>query len=197
MGTSLFAKVGAGVFVLAADSIGAQAPVPVGGEFQVNVVAGGNQRFSSIGAEPDGDFVVVWESFDGSEFGVFARRFNSSGVAQAGQFQINTYTTSNQYRPAVDVDADGDFVVAWTSEGQDGSINGIFARRFNSAGAAVTGEFMINTTTQSVQTVPGVASESNGDFVVVWTMDSGAATSSTRSGAASTRPEPPWAPSRG
>ncbi len=161
-------SVGAGLFILAADSIGAQAPVPIGGEFQVPVVANGTQKYPDIGVDNDGDFVVVWESTDGNMFGVFARRFNSSGVAQGGQFQINTYTTDDQTRPVVDLDANGDFVVAWQSDTQDGNLNGVFARRFSSAGAALTAELMVNTTTANTQQAPSVGTGNNGDFVVAW-----------------------------
>ena len=54
--------------------------------------------------------------------------------AQGGEFQVNTYTTGNQSYPAVAMDADGDFVVAWTEPGQDGSGYGVFARRFTARG---------------------------------------------------------------
>ena len=32
------------------------------------------------------------------------------------------------------MDADGDFVVAWTSQDQDGSSTGVYAQRYNAAG---------------------------------------------------------------
>jgi len=36
---------------------------------------------------------------------------------------------------------DGSYVVAWTSYGQDGSVEGIYAQRFSASGAAVGPEF--------------------------------------------------------
>jgi len=36
------------------------------------------------------------------------------------EFQVNTYTTGAQYFPSVAMDATGNFVVVWTSSGQDG-----------------------------------------------------------------------------
>ena len=72
--------------------------------------------------DADGDFVVAWQSAgqDGCSYGVYAQRFNAAGVAQGSEFQVNTYTTDNQAASSVAMDADGDFVVAWTSYGQDG-----------------------------------------------------------------------------
>ena len=124
--------VGAGLILLA-DSTHGQVPAPVGAEFLVNVVTAGNQNYSDIALDADGDFVVVWRSSDGLSFGIFARRFGSSGVAQGGQFQVNSYTTNEQSMATVDLEADGDFVVAWESDAQDGKVSassrGVSARR--------------------------------------------------------------------
>ena len=78
--------------------------------------------------------------------------FPQPAMAQlAGEFQVNTYTTSYQYFPAVAADADGDFVVVWESYRQDGSGFGVFGQRYTSAGAAVGAEFQVNTFTTSYQ----------------------------------------------
>jgi len=51
----------------------------------------------------------------------------SSGVwaqpptSEGGEFQVNTYTTSYQENPAVALDAAGDFVVVWGSDGSSGT----------------------------------------------------------------------------
>ncbi len=42
---------------------------------------------------------------------------------------MNTTTADNQTRPVVAIDADGDFVIAWQSNLQDGSNYGIYAQR--------------------------------------------------------------------
>ena len=62
--------------------------------------------------------------------GVVGRRFDASGVPEGGEFLVNSYTTGDQRGPAVAVGAGGNFVVAWTSFGQDGDSLGVFAQRF-------------------------------------------------------------------
>nr|NJM01539.1 hypothetical protein [Desulfobacula sp.] len=52
------------------------------------------------------------------------------GVAQSSEFKINTYTTSVQQIPSVALDSDGDFVVTWQSYVQDGSYQGVYAKRY-------------------------------------------------------------------
>ena len=148
---------------------------PVGLEFQVNAVTTGSQRLASVAADADGDFVVAWDIFDqdGYNYGVFARRFSSSGAPLGGEFQVNTYTTEQQLNPVAAINASGDFIIAWFSTGQggtgqDGAGGGIFARRFSSAGAAVGGEFQINSFTADYQRNPTVALASSGAFLIAW-----------------------------
>ncbi len=84
------------------------------------------------------------------------------------EFQVNTYTTNNQWRVAVAASGRGDFLVAWSSSIQDGSSDGIFAQRYDSSGATVGGEFQVNTTTVGSQSYPDVAMDGDGNFIVVW-----------------------------
>ena len=54
-----------------------------------------------------------------------------------GQFQVNTYTTSNRFGPAVTGDGAGNFVVVWESDGSAGSDtsgDSIQAQRYDSSG---------------------------------------------------------------
>ncbi|MEH2328406.1 hypothetical protein [Nostoc sp.] len=140
-------------------------------EFQVNTYTIGNQSNSTVAIDADGDFVISWISSgqNGSAFGIYAQRYNSAGVAQGGEFKVNTYTSSFQYNPRVAMDAAGDFVISWQSYGQDGSDNGIYAQRYNSAGVAVGDEFKVNTYTTNSQSNPTVAIDADGDFIISWT----------------------------
>jgi hypothetical protein len=83
------------------------------------------------------------------------------------ELQVNTYTTNNQMRSVAAVEGDGDFVVAWESEGQDGNDKGIFAQRFSSYGDRIGIELQVNTHTPSFQQIPALAIDADGDFVVV------------------------------
>jgi hypothetical protein len=141
----------------------------LGDEFRVNNTTNG-QFLPVISHDSSGGFVVAWESLgqDGSNEGVFARRFDSSGGALGDEFQVNQYTTSAQFWPTISHDSSGDFVVAWHSVGQDGSGYGVFARGFNSSGSASGDEFQVNEHTTSVQGFPTISHDSSGRFVVAW-----------------------------
>ena len=62
----------------------------------------------------------------------------------------------------------GDFVIAWSSDNNDGSGRGIAARRYNSAGAQLGAQFLVNTTTANDQTRPAVSVDPTGAFTVTW-----------------------------
>ncbi|MCC7510602.1 MAG: tandem-95 repeat protein [Planctomycetes bacterium] len=143
----------------------------VGSEFRVNTFTPSTQVFPSLAMDADGDFVIAWMSDgqDGSSFGIYAQRYNNSGAAVGTEFRVNTFTTNDQLHPSVAMDADGDFMVAWQSFGQDGNGNGIYAQRFHNSGAAVGSEFLVNSYTNNQQSYPSVAVDADGDFVVVWT----------------------------
>jgi hypothetical protein len=62
--------------------------------------------------------------------GIFGQRFDSAGTKPDGEFQVNTYTTNYQNRPAVAAAGNGTFVVVWSSDYQDGDSFGVFGQRF-------------------------------------------------------------------
>jgi hypothetical protein len=105
---------------------------PLGPEFQVNTYTTGNQSLPKVATDPAGNFVVAWASLgqDGSADGVFAQRYSASGMPLGSEFRVNTYTTNGQSFPSVTASANGTFVVAWESNTQDGSGDGVFAQRF-------------------------------------------------------------------
>jgi hypothetical protein len=146
---------------------------PLGGEFRVNTVSAGNQYYPGVASDGVGNFVVIWSSADGSDTGVFGKRFASSGVPLGGEFRVNTYTTGIQGRsvlaPSVASDTAGNFVVVWGSDPQDGFFAGVFGQRFDGAGAALGPEFRINSYTTNNQQSPSVGADGAGNFVVVWT----------------------------
>ena len=105
----------------------------LGGEFQVNAYTADGQSAPAVAIDADGDFVVDLESDvqDGSSSGVFARRFSSAGGRAGRPSSRSTPTPPDAQRcPSVAADADGDFVVAWQSDSQDGDGYGVFAQRF-------------------------------------------------------------------
>src|SRR5687767_1349743 len=144
--------------------------IPVGPEFRANTFTTGFQADPAVAVDADGDLVVTWysEGQDGDRRGVYAQLYDETGAAVGDEFLVNAHTTGSQTNPSVAVDPDGDFVIAWQSENQDGAGWGVYARRFEETGAPQGGEFLVNTTTSANQQTPAVAMDAAGNFVVVW-----------------------------
>ncbi len=117
-----------------------------GGEFRVNTRTRGDQHRPAVAMNRSGAFVVVWESEgqDGSRGGIFGQRFRRNGQPLANEFQVNSETHSDQSAPAVAIDDAGNFVVAWSSWGQDGDRWGVFGQQFGPAGSPIGDEFQLN-----------------------------------------------------
>ena len=139
-------------------------------EFQVNTYATDDQNNSAGVALSDGGFVITWESNnqDGNGYGIFGQRYDASGNAAGGEFQINTTTSDQQNGPSVTALNDGGFVVTWESNNQDGNNYGVFGQRYDASGTVQGSEFQVNTTTNSVQTNSSVTALNDGGFVVTW-----------------------------
>ncbi|MCA9095479.1 MAG: hypothetical protein KDA68_18495, partial [Planctomycetaceae bacterium] len=144
--------------------------VPLGPEFQVNTWTTDGQLYPAIAMDSDGDYVITWNSYgqDGSNWGIFAQRYNSVGIPQGAEFQVNSFTTSAQYAPNIAMDADGDFVITWESFAQDGNGDGVYARRYNALGIPQGSEFQVNSFTTDDQNSPSIAMDADGDFVITW-----------------------------
>jgi hypothetical protein len=104
----------------------ASAASPNGSQFQVNTHTTDAQFTASVTSDSSGGFGVVWQSYgsagsDASGISVQGQTYDASGAPIGSQFQVNTYTTSNQRLPSVATDSSGHLVVVWTSFGSEGS----------------------------------------------------------------------------
>jgi hypothetical protein len=108
---------------------------PTAGEYPVSLYTTGSQSSPAIASDPDGNFVVSWTSYggqDGDSRGISARVFDSSTNPLAPEFQVNTFTTSDQVGSSVAFGHHGDVVVAWESWGQDAPAGpGVYAQRYS------------------------------------------------------------------
>jgi Ca2+-binding RTX toxin-like protein len=154
------------------------AGLALGSAIQVDtpLLAYSNAQAPDVSMDDNGDFVVTWVTRSSDDFwtGIYAQRFNATGIAEGSNFRVSSNRVWADTGPAVAMDSDGDFVVTWTSDGGmpgevgDGSQNGVFAQRFSAAGIALDDEFRVNTFTDFFQGIPDVAMADDGGFVVTW-----------------------------
>ncbi|MDZ4656578.1 MAG: peptidylprolyl isomerase [Bythopirellula sp.] len=141
----------------------------LGGETLVNTTTGGEQIAPAIAMATDGSFAIAWSGVGtGDASGVFLRRYSAAGVAAGNEVRLNTTVNHEQIAPSIAFDATGNMVAAWASRNQDGSDWAIVGQRLNATGVAQGTEFVINTTTTGSQTLPDVAIDPTGGFLVAW-----------------------------
>jgi hypothetical protein len=154
-----------GVFGQRFSPLGAK----VGGEFHVNTYTHYFQGNPAIAMDSQGNFTVVWVSLfqDGSSHGVYGQRFDADAAPLGGEFLVNMTTTGQQIAPAIAMAADGRFVVAWSKEFYQPESN-VWGQAFAASGVKTGGEFRVNTYTTDSQSMPAVAADAAGRFVIVW-----------------------------
>lgn len=138
-------------------------------EVEIYSEASGSAYVLDVAMDAEGDYVVEsgnYYALDGNGYGVFGQLFQADGTlippaqpvtGHPSMFQVNTTTAGNQsYSSGVAMDANGDFVVAWTDwSSNDGDGYGVFARRF--AGPQLTD-------LAAALTAPSGAVETGGSF---------------------------------
>jgi len=142
-----------------------------GGELPVNAATLGNQSAPSVASLANGGFVTAWQSFffgDGDGWAVVVQRYDASGNKVGMETQVNIFAASDQFDPQVAGLIDGGFVVAWTSDSQDGSGNGIYAERYAANGETTGCEFRVNATTSNDQSDASIAALQTRESIPCW-----------------------------
>ncbi|MGG7565377.1 Ig-like domain-containing protein [Rhodovulum sp. DZ06] len=109
---------------------------------------------------------------DGNSYGVLTRIY-TPGTGWGAQSVANTTTASAQEAPAITALDDGGYLVTWRDAAADNGAAGVFAQRFDAAGAKVGTEFQVNATSAGGQSDVHVDTLTNGNLVFTWT-DGGA-----------------------
>ncbi|HBO43965.1 MAG TPA: hypothetical protein DD670_08545, partial [Planctomycetaceae bacterium] len=150
----------------------------------------------AVAMDSDGDFVITWTSYTAgtnnpSISDIYARRFSPTAykespdfvtvdgtdvycVAPLGNaFQVNTVTNGLQDQPAIGMDYDGNFTIAWVSTGQPLSFNNhVSFQRYNRDGDRLGSESIVldptGVTDTNIHFDPYVAMSEQGHLLLTW-----------------------------
>lgn len=142
-----------------------------GSEFVVNSTTTHNQQEPAIVISETGHFGIFWSSYlqDSDQMGVFGRIYNTAGTSTVSEFQVNTTTSKGQDHISVATSEDGYFIITWSSYGQDGNRDGVYAQVVRHTGVFVGLEQKINTRTTDFQQFPGVAAyQDTSKVIIAW-----------------------------
>ncbi|MBM4354229.1 MAG: hypothetical protein FJ109_10615 [Deltaproteobacteria bacterium] len=147
-----------------------------GSEYKINGKTTLTQKLPWLTELQKEQFVAVWESElqgGADSFDIAARLMSFPGTPVAAEFKVNHHTADYQGNPRAAVFGDGGgFVVVWDSDNQDGSVAGVYARRYSATGTAQENmEFQANTYTTGWQGRPAAATCLDGSTQIFWESD--------------------------
>ncbi len=140
----------------------------------VNMDNDGNHNDPAIAANPGtGDFVVVWEndSNNNGVMDVFVRGFDRNGNETFSEKRVHSIGSGEQRNPAVAMNDNGNFVVAWQDDKDNNNVYQIMARVFDKNGNPACNNFTVNQISDGQQKYPSVAMSNSGNFVVAYQDD--------------------------
>ncbi len=149
------------------------------GSVQV-VDSNANDSQETVAMDGQGDFIIAWQTVaSGGANEVAVQRFNSSGNALGvsqifGPTGVGTHTTGAAAQPAVAMDAQGDYAIAYTESGTLFS-NGLIVEISSAATGNALTPVNLNNVTSCGQA--SLAMNASGNLVVAY--QSGQGTSST------------------
>lgn len=140
-------------------------------ETRVNTTTTGEQSGASISVLNGNQFVVGWQSRsqDGSDWGVYSQRYNSTALSLGSETLLNSTTEASQTAVAITANPLGGYVAAWQSQDQDGDGWGVVARAFADDGTAAGSEVLLNEATVGQQVDPAIAVAEDGQWITAWT----------------------------
>ncbi|WP_201859084.1 hypothetical protein [Microvirga soli] len=131
----------------------------------------GAEKLSNIEmtALAGGEWLVTWQSGDGSNYGIYQQRFNAQGEPQipfANQ-QVNQKSEGPQRFSDVTKLKDDGWIVTWVDGDAFSSAANIQMRRYDKDGQAISSDVAV-TTASGMQTRPQIAALPDGGWLVVW-----------------------------
>jgi len=130
---------------------------------------GSEQSTPYIDGDGNGNYVITWkDKRNGRDFDIYAQIYLSNGTTLGNNLKVSDDGgTTSQYRPAIAVDPNLNFVITWLDK-RHGHWD-IYAQRFSNDGTALGSNFKVNDDQGSEeQEHPSVSIDSCGNFVIIW-----------------------------
>ena len=143
---------------------------PLTSDFQVNLFQESDQMQPAIAMDSQGYFVITWTSYgqDGSETGIFARRFDPFGSSLSNEIPVNFSTAGWQEWPDIIMDDMGNFIICWHSNHNMSESYDIYTRTFDRSAALKGPEILVNAPSSAWQIFPSLGSDADGNFIITW-----------------------------
>lgn len=141
-----------------------------GQPFMVNTTTANVQSQPAVASASDGSFVVSWRSLnqDGSNYGVYAQRYDNSGNADGSEFRLNLITAAEQSSPAVAFLTDDTLLAGWKTISEDENGSAVKFLHFNADFSADKLDLLGNIYYQGNQDSPVIVPLPQMRYVALW-----------------------------
>lgn len=146
-----------------------------GNNFKINENPTGNCNHPAVACNPDGGFLVSWWTNNQENIAVIcAQHFDENNKPVGRNFFAgdNNIGDVKQIDPALDIDSNGNSIIAWLDyrNGQDDP--DVYAQRYDSKGINANYNFQISASPSPIegiiQSEPCVKFQQNGNIVFTW-----------------------------
>jgi Ca2+-binding RTX toxin-like protein len=146
-----------------------------GSAFNIASSTNGRQATPQVALSATGNLVVTWSTYDSGVTAVKFAMFSAIGTVITPETTMNTDSTSFQELPSVSLLSNGNFVVTWYKENNQGNVGtDIVGQIISPEGDKIGSEFLAATTQIGSQYVSRVVALADGKFLVVYdTVNSG------------------------
>jgi len=122
---------------------------------------------ASIESFNDGSFIVAWSCEHNGISLIYYQKYFADGMPDGpNQIALNNCLRAGQSSPSVTTFKDGSFIIVWQE--WDFNSRNIYFQRFNSSGIRFGTSVLVNNDIENNQESPSIASDSLGNFVIVW-----------------------------
>lgn len=136
-------------------------------DIRLNADPAGGQYDPAASRLDETSFVVVWRNFTAA-WDIVANVFDSTCASLTTEVIVDATATFTQ-QPRVSSLNETFYAVTWTSDGQDGDGDGVFATVMDaSTNVNITNEFQVNVNTTGAQNDPAVCGLTETTFAVAW-----------------------------
>lgn len=140
-----------------------------GTEFNITGVLAGEQVYPNGSITPTGGYIVWQDNItDGDAAGISALKLDGSLAGTLSTFRVNQIGTGLQERPVVSVLKNGGAAFIW--QGGKLGFQHVYGRFYAPTGW-VTGDVLVNATTNQSQSEAVLATLTNGNVVVTWSSE--------------------------
>lgn len=146
-----------------------------GNNFKINENPTWNCNHPAVACNPDGGFLVTWWTNNSENAAViYAQSFDENVKPISGNFLVGDNNTNDvkQIDPVVDIDLNGNSIIAWLDHRNGQDDPDVYAQRYDSKGINANYNFQISASQSPIegiiQSEPCVKFQQNGNIVFTW-----------------------------